>query len=171
MKITIEKVVYKLHSFWSIVSIWLKIWIYSLKTSLKKISTYKRESKFFGNLWEFLGSGLGIFREFFWNFLGVLLEFFWNSYDTFWDVWLEGSDLGIFCEIFENSWGFLWEFYRNSFGILFILTQSCECDMNWCNFWQGETRTRTGQDRTTNQILRSSLARSHLKSPILILYC
>ena len=111
--------------------------------SSKKISTCKRESEFFG---DFLGS--------LWEVCGM-----------------EGWGV-LICEFFGNILGILSEFFGNSLRILnCIPTQSCECDMNWCNFWQGETRTRTGQDRTTNQILRSSLARSHLKSPILILYC
>ena len=41
-----------------------------------------------------------------------------------------------------------------------MLTQSCECDMNWGNFW---LRRDKDKDRTTNQILKSALARSRLK--------
>ena len=39
-----------------------------------------------------------------------------------------------------------------------MLTQSCDCDMNWCNFW-----LLKGETRTTNQILKSPLARLYLK--------
>ena len=53
------------------------------------------------------------------------------------------------------SSGVLWEFFGNF--ELQMLTQSCECKMNWCNFWM------KGQTRTSNQIIRSPLAKSRLK--------
>ena len=78
----------------------------------------------------------------------------------------------IFLELFGNFlkkflgnfWGIFCEFFVNSFGILnCILTQNSECDMKWCKFWLKEKRTRT-----TNQILRSALARSRLKNKYLL---
>ena len=68
---------------------------------------------------------------------------------------------GIVWESFGNSLRILWEFNQIAFGILnCTLTQNCEWDIKWCKFWVKERQDRT---RTTNQILRSTLARSHLK--------
>ena len=49
----------------------------------------------------------------------------------------------VLLEFLRNSLEILWEFFGNSLGILnWILTQSCECHRNWCNFWLKE---RQGQ--------------------------
>ena len=97
-------------------------------TSSKRISTYKRDSDFFWNflgiVWKFFGNGLGILREFFGNSFGFFGIYGWEV--LIWDF-------------FEKFSRILWEFYRNSLRILnCILTQSCQCDMKWCNFWLNE---------------------------------
>ena len=125
--------------------------------------------------WEFFGNSLGILWEFLGNSLGILWEFFG-------DVWL-GVLIWKFYEFYHNSF----EFLGNSFGILLeflgILLEFfgdvCfgalnvwvlilgNFDLKWCNFWLKE---RQGQGRTTNQILRSALARSRLKRSDIFLH-
>ena len=73
----------------------------------------------------------------------------------------QGNSLGILWKFYGNSLGIFWEFFGNSLKNLnCTLTQNCECDMKWCKFWLKERQDRT---RTTNQILRSALAKSRLK--------
>ena len=118
--------------------------------------------------------------------MAIFGEFFWNSLAIFWRILCEflgiffsefhQNSLEILWEFFENSWGilgdffgisleFLWDFFGYSLGILM------EFYWNSLGMYVWEVLNMTLNDaffsllrrnRTTNQILRSALARSHL---------
>ena len=70
-------------------------------------------------------------------------------------------DILLFLFTFKYSFVYYWIFFCSHLEVSVncILTQNCKCNKKWCNFWLKERQ----QDRTTNQILRSALARSRLK--------
>ena len=94
--------------------------MFQIKTSSKRISTYKRESEFFGKLeiiLNFLRFWGEFFEEIFQNCWRILWEFFWEFRNC----------LGMY-----SSRVLIWEFFGNF--KLQMLTQSCKYDMNLGNF-------------------------------------
>ena len=130
----------------------LKVSESQIKTSLKRILTYKRESKCFGSFWEF-----------FWHFLkrNNFLGTFENCLENFWEFfWIAlqcwGFMFGILWEFFRNSLGILLAFFRKSFWILNC--KNCEFDLQWYKFWLKERQQQ--QIKSIEALLRDCSKKS-----------
>ena len=110
-------------------------------TSSKRISNYKRGSKFFRNFWEFFwkflkkNNFLGIFRKLLGIFLGILREFSGNSTGIFWEFFWHSLVIWIA----EHSLGILWEFWIAYWHKIVNVTWN-DANFDW-------RRDRTGQQK------------------------